>query len=84
MLVLMDLPQVGVENMGVAGEVGGFLDPSMVGYLLDLTGYTLRGIITLTAVVEVMLIFALLLKERRRTDTNESCKWNSSPHHSQA
>ena len=70
MVVLMDLPPVGAEYMGVAGglffsigEVGGFLGPSMVGYLLDLTGSTLPGIITLTAVVEVMLIFALLLRE---------------------
>jgi len=71
MVVLMDLPKVGAEYMGVAGglffsigEVGGFLGPSMIGYLLDLTGSTLPGIIALTAVVEFMMIFALLLKER--------------------
>lgn len=70
-VVLMELPQIGAEYMGAAGglffsigEVGGFLGPSIVGFLLDFTGSALPGIITLTVVVEVMLIFTLLLKEK--------------------
>ena len=70
-VILMDLPQVGAEYIGVAGGIlfsviglGSFIGPSMVGFLADLTGSLLPGIIALTIVVEVMLIFTLLMKEK--------------------
>lgn len=71
MLILMDMPQVGAEYMGAAGGIffslgglGGFIGPYMVGFLVDLTGSILPSIIALTAVVESMLIFAFLMKEK--------------------
>ncbi len=66
----MDMPQVGTEYMGVAagilfslGGLGGFTGPLMVGFLADITGSLLPGIIVIVALVEIMLIFALLVKE---------------------
>lgn len=71
MLILMDMPQVGAEYMGAAGGIffslgglGGFIGPYIVGFLVDLTGSILPSIIALTAVVESMLIFAFLIKEK--------------------
>jgi cyanate permease len=69
MVTLMGLPKVGVQYMGVAvglfftiGEIGGFIGPSIMGYILDLTGSILPSIITLFAVVEIMIIFTYFLK----------------------
>jgi len=71
MVILMDMHQVGAKYMGVAvgiffsiGGLGSFIGPSMVGFLADLTGSILPSVIALTVVVEVMLIFTLLMKEK--------------------
>lgn len=70
-VILMDMPQIGAEYMGAAsgmvfslGKVGSFVGPLMVGFLLDLTGSILSGVVAITAVVETMLIFTLLMKEK--------------------
>jgi len=70
-VILMDMPQVGAKYMGAAvgivfslGGIGGFTGPLMVGFLADLTGTILPGIIALAALVEAMLIFTLLMKEK--------------------
>jgi cyanate permease len=66
---LMRVPEVGIVYMGVAtglffsiGEIGGFLGPSMMGFLLDYTGSIIPGILTLTLVVELMIIITMLLE----------------------
>lgn len=66
---LMGLPEVGTIYMGVAtglffsiGEIGGFIGPSMMGFLLDLTGSIFPGIVTLTLIVELMIIITMLLR----------------------
>lgn len=71
MVILMDMPQVGAKYIGtVAGilfsfiGLGAFTGPLMVGFLADLTGTLLLGIIVLAALVEAMLIFTLLMKEK--------------------
>jgi len=71
LVVLMDMPQVGAKYMGAAagitfslGGIGGFTGPLMVGFLADLTGTILPGLIALAALVEAMLIFTLLVKEK--------------------
>jgi len=70
-VILMDMPQVGAKYMGAAvgivfslGGIGGFAGPLIVGFLADLTGNILPGIFALAALVEAMLIFALLMKEK--------------------
>jgi len=70
-VILMDMPQVGAKYMGAAvgivfslGGIGGFTGPLMVGFLADFTETILPGIIALAALVEAMLIFALLMKEK--------------------
>jgi len=71
MVILMDMPQVGAKYMGAAagiffsiGGLGAFTAPLIVGFLADLTGTILPGIIALATLVEAMLIFALLMKEK--------------------
>jgi len=70
-VILMDMPQVGAKYMGAAtgmifslGGLGGFTGPLMVGFLAELTGSILPGMIALAALVEAMLIFTLLMKEK--------------------
>jgi cyanate permease len=69
METMMGLPQVGVKFMGVAGglffsigEIGGFLGPSMMGVFLDWTGSTFLGILTMTAIIELMIVVTMILK----------------------
>ncbi|MFW9927453.1 MAG: CynX/NimT family MFS transporter [Candidatus Thorarchaeota archaeon] len=71
LVVMMDLPDVGAENTGIAsglffsiGGCTGFLGPIIVGYLTDLTGSFLPPLLLLTLVVEVMILLAFLLKEK--------------------
>jgi len=70
-VILMDMQQVGAKYMGAAtgilfslGGLGGFTGPLMVGFLADLTGSILSGMIALAALVEAMLLFTLLMKEK--------------------
>ncbi len=70
-VILMDMPWVGAEHMGAAtgivfsvGSVAGFLGPYLVGFLMDLTGSLLSGIIAMTVLVEAALFFTLLMKEK--------------------
>jgi len=69
MVSLMEVPEVGARYMGVAsglwfsvGAVGGFLGPSVVGYLLDLTGSYFTGILVMAVLIESMTLITLLLK----------------------
>ncbi len=70
LVVLMDLPEVGAEYTGIASglffSIGlslGFIGPIVTGYLTDLTGSFIPGLILLAVVVEAMIVFTVLLKE---------------------
>ena len=70
LVVMMDLPSVGAKNTGIAsglffsiGATMGFIGPSVVGYITDLTGDFLPALILLAIVVETMIVVALFLKE---------------------
>jgi len=70
-VILMDMPWVGAERMGASGgilfsvgAVGGFTAPYLVGFLMDLTGSILPGIIAMAVVVEATLFFTLPMKEK--------------------
>jgi len=72
MLILMDTPQVGAVYMGAAaglyfsiGEIGGFVGPFMLGYLLDLTGGFLAGILVLAALNVALMAMTRLITESR-------------------
>jgi MFS family permease len=69
-VTLMEVPEVGSEYMGVATgllfsimSVGGFIGPYLVGYLLDVTGSTYWGIVSLAVIMELSLIASLMLKK---------------------
>jgi cyanate permease len=69
LLTLMEMPEVGSENMGTVGglyfsmgEIGGFLGPFMMGYIKDLTGSFLFGIYILVFITEVAIIALGLMK----------------------
>ncbi|MFW9912969.1 MAG: CynX/NimT family MFS transporter [Candidatus Thorarchaeota archaeon] len=70
LVVLMDLPDVGAEFTGFAsgvyfsiGALFGFIGPTIVGYLTDITGTFLPAIILLALVMECMIALAFLVKE---------------------
>jgi cyanate permease len=67
----MDMPQIGAKYMGVASGIffmlmaaGGFSGPLIVGFLADLTQSILPGMIAMALMVETMLIFTLLMKDK--------------------
>jgi cyanate permease len=68
-LTLMEMPAIGSRKLGAAsgllfsiGEIGGFLGPFMMGYLIDATGIYLSGILLLTA-ANMMAILPLYFLE---------------------
>ncbi len=70
LVVMMDLPEVGVEYTGVAsgllfmiGASTGVIGPILVGYLTDLAASFIPAVIVLAIYVEIMILFALVLKE---------------------
>jgi len=73
MVTLMDMPGVGAERMGTVGglffsiaEIGGFLGPFLMGYLKDLTGSFLPGILFLAIITEAAIIAPAFLKSEAR------------------
>ncbi|MFC1897206.1 CynX/NimT family MFS transporter [Chloroflexota bacterium] len=74
MLVLMDLPEVGSRYIGAAGgmyfciaEIGGFVGPSVMGAIVDLTGNFLIGVSLMAGLSVVTGIMALLLRIQTST-----------------
>lgn len=68
--LLMDAPEVGPNRMGAAGglyfsfgEVGGILGPFMIGFLKDMTGLFIHGLIVLTAIAICMMVFSAFIRE---------------------
>jgi len=73
MVALMEMPEVGAERMGTAGglffsvgEIGGFMGPFLMGYLKDLTGSFLAGILFLAVVTEASIIAAFFIRTEVR------------------
>lgn len=69
MNTLMEIPEIGARYLGAAaglyfsiGEIGGFLGPTLVGFLADATGSFLAGIFALSAVMWLMIIPAFSLR----------------------
>ena len=69
MLILMDTPAVGAQNMGTAGglffcisEIGGFTSPLVMGVLVDWTGDFMAGGYFVAAMALAILALALLLR----------------------
>ena len=48
----------------LVGAVGGFTAPYLAGFLVDLTGSTLPGVIAMAMVGEATLLFTLPMKEK--------------------
>jgi cyanate permease len=74
-LILMETPAVGAENMGVAGglfftaaEVGGVLGPVGIGIAADHTGGFDAALLILSFICVLLVVLALLIKwlERRQ------------------
>lgn len=70
LLTFMDMPEVGSKYMGVAGglffsigEIGGFSGPFLIGFLKDLTGSFLAGLMILSIYTGAMILFASTIKE---------------------
>lgn len=68
-LTLMNMPDVGSRRMGTVGgflfsvgEVGGFLGPFILGYLKDVTGTFLTGLLFLAVITELSIIIVVFLK----------------------
>ncbi len=73
MLALVESPQVGAKNAGVAGglffsaaEVGGVLGPLTIGWVADMAGGFGRALDLLTAVCALLLLLAARLRRLSR------------------
>jgi len=72
MLLLMDDPQVGSENMGLAGgiffaiaEIGGFTGPLFIGIMVDFAGAFLPGVSILAGIGLILCALMFLIRESR-------------------
>ena len=68
-LMLMDSPEVGPQNMGLASgiffavaEIGGFGGPLLMGTFFDFSGAFFAGVVFLAALNAAILVLALFLK----------------------
>jgi cyanate permease len=73
MNTLMEMPEVGARYMGAAaglyfsvGEIGGFLGPSMMGFVTDMTGSFQWGLLAFSLTFFLMLMPATRLRADRR------------------
>ncbi|MHA1925777.1 MAG: MFS transporter [Candidatus Thorarchaeota archaeon] len=71
LVVMMDLPEVGAEYTGVAsglffsiGASIGVIGPILVGFLTEITSSFLPSVVLLAIYVEIMILFALVMKEK--------------------
>jgi cyanate permease len=72
----MEMPEVGSRYMGAAaglffsvGEIGGFSGPAMMGFMTDLTGSFVGGMMILAAAMALMLIPTSRLRSARPEPT---------------
>lgn len=73
LMILMDVPRVGSDNMGTAsglyftvGEIGGVLGPTMLGIVADLSGSFVASILTLNVLALFLLVMTVPLRRARR------------------
>lgn len=73
LMILMDVPKVGSDNMGTAsglyftvGEIGGVLGPTVLGIVADLSGSFSASILTLTVLAVFLLLMTAPLRRARR------------------
>lgn len=74
LMMLMDAPKVGSDNMGAAsgiyftvGEIGGVLGPTVLGVVADATGSFVASILTLNVLAVFLLGMTVPLRRIRRT-----------------
>lgn len=72
LMILMDAPRVGSDNMGAAsglyftvGEIGGVLGPAMLGIVADLSGSFVASMMTLNLLAVFLLVMTVPLKRAR-------------------
>jgi len=73
LMILMDAPKVGSDNMGAAsgiyftvGEIGGVLGPSVLGIVADMTGSFVSSILTLNVLAVFLFVMTAPLRRARR------------------
>lgn len=73
LMILMDAPKVGSDNIGAAsgiyftvGEIGGVLGPTMLGIAADMTGSFVSSILTLCVLAIFLLCMTVPLRRARR------------------
>ncbi len=66
----MEMPEIGAKHMGIAaglyfsiGEIGGFSGPFLIGFLRDLTGSFMAGLIIISIYTGAMIILVSQLRE---------------------
>lgn len=69
LVTLIDIPEIGMKNIGgviglffAVGEIGGFLGPFIVGFLRDMTGSFLPGLLALSISSFLMIFFLKIIK----------------------
>ena len=69
LVTLIDIPEIGLKNIGgviglffAVGEIGGFLGPFIVGFLRDMTGSFLPGLLALSISSFSMIFFLKIIK----------------------
>lgn len=72
LMILMDVPRVGSDNMGTAsglyftvGEIGGVLGPAVLGIVADLSGSFVASILTLNVLALFLLCMTVPLRRAR-------------------
>jgi nitrate/nitrite transporter NarK len=70
MTIPMEIPQISLRSgvivvamMLVGGNLGNFVSPLMVGYLVDVTGSYLPGFVTFIVLSYILLLAGILLPE---------------------
>jgi len=73
LVIFMDMPEVGSKYMGAAGgiffavgDAGQTFGTFLIGYLKDIAGSFFAGILFVVAVMEVMIIPTILVKEAQK------------------
>jgi cyanate permease len=73
LMILMDVPKVGSNNMGTAsglyftvGEIGGVLGPTILGIVADLSGSFVASILTLNVLAVFLFCMTVPLRRARR------------------
>lgn len=79
LMILMDAPRVGSDNMGTAsglyftvGEIGGVLGPTVLGIVADASGSFVASVLTLNVLAVFLLVMCVPLRRARRQAAREA------------